>query len=134
MKNIIILRGSANAGKSTVANLFPEPKVICCADDYFTDEDGNYNFNPSLLGAAHSQCREKFDNALEDDTIKTVVVANTNTQLKEFKHYFDAAKEGGHVVFSLVVERRHENDNNHNVPEEAILRQANNIRDSLQLI
>ncbi len=134
MKKIIILRGTSNAGKSSVANLFPEPKVICCADDFFIDNEGNYNFNAELLGVAHAKCKEKFDKALEDDTVEYVVVANTNTLPREFNYYINKAEEKGYMVFSLIIERRHNNKNNHNCPDEAIGRQAINIINNLKLI
>lgn len=132
-KRIIILRGTQNSGKSTVAKLFGENSIICCADDYFTDNWGNYNFDPNLLGVAHRICREKFINALDDPDIDTIVVANTNATQKDFQFYIDSAEQHGNMVFSLVVERRHNNLNNHNVPPEAIDRCEQNIKNSLKL-
>ena len=134
MKRAIILRGTSNAGKTTLSDLFPEPKVVCCADDYFTDVDGNYNFNANYLNLAHSHCKEKFVSALKDDNVDTIVVANTNTTPKEFGYYTDKAEEMGIMVFSLVVERRHESKNHHNVPFDIIERQSRNITNNLKLI
>ena len=133
MKKVIILRGTQNSGKSTVAKMFGENSIICCADDYFTDNWGNYNFDPNLLGVAHRKCQEKFINALNDSDIDTIVVSNTNAKQKDFQFYIDEAEKHDIIVFSLVVERRHNNLNNHNVPQEAIDRCEQNIKNSLKL-
>jgi predicted kinase len=132
-KKVIVLRGCANSGKSTVAKLFGDNAVICTADDYFTDDQGNYNFNPLLLGAAHYACQEKYLKALDDFTIDTVVCANTNTKSSEFQFYIDEAEKRGIMVFSLVVEKRHNNENNHQVPVHVIDRHEQNIKNTLRL-
>lgn len=131
---VVLLRGVSNSGKSSVANLFGENSVVCCADDYFTDKDGNYDFNPNLLGQAHTVCKFKFIDALHNPDIDTIVVSNTNTKPPDFQFYIDEAEKRGIMVFSLVVERRHGGINNHNVPAHVLERQAENIKNSLKLI
>lgn len=133
-KKVILLRSVSNAGKSTVATLFGGNSVVCCADDYFTDEEGNYDFNPNWLGQAHTACKFKFIDALHNPDIDTIVVANTNTKPSDFQFYIDEAENRGIMVFSLVVERRHNGKNNHNVPTHVLERQAENIKNSLKLI
>ena len=91
-KKVIILRGCSGAGKSTVAHLFSGKSVICTADDFFYDEKGVYNFDASKLSDAHTDCRLKFVTAIHDDSIDTIIVANTNTQEKEFDFYLDGPK------------------------------------------
>ena len=60
-KKVFLLSGVSGSGKNFVADLlaesFSELTVICCADDYFTDEDGVYNFNPAKIGKAHKECQ-----------------------------------------------------------------------------
>ena len=77
-KNVcIILRGTSNCGKSSLAEYigslfdscsseFSDGKScsICTADDHFTNKDGKYNFISSELGTAHRKCKEKFLKAL----------------------------------------------------------------------
>lgn len=133
---VIILRSVSGAGKNFFSDfikfLYPET-VICSADDYFTDEKGNYNFNPAELGAAHGQCRNKFEQALIDNN-KIVIVCNTNVNYKHFGFYLQKAGEYKYKVISLVIERRHDGWNTHNVPPETLERQKNSIIESLKLI
>lgn len=53
--NILILRGTNSAGKSTFANLiksfYPET-IICSADDYFI-KNGIYEWEKEKIGHAH---------------------------------------------------------------------------------
>ena len=115
-RNLIILKGTSSSGKSTFANLIAYPCFIITADDYFYDKDGNYNFDGSKLGAAHAACRDKFDEAVKDDIITNIVIANTNTRESEWKYYSDKAEKAGLKVFHVVMEKRHENVNSHQVP------------------
>ena len=135
-KTVIILRSTSGAGKSTFAeyitSLKSENYTIVCADDYFVDSKGNYNFNAQDLGKAHSECRQKFLNALSIGT-ELVVVANTNSKPSEFEFYEEAAKEFDYQVFFIVLEKRHNNNNLHNCPQSSIERQAQNIKNSLKL-
>jgi len=133
-KKVIILRGCSGAGKSTVAHLFSGKSVICTADDFFYDEKGVYNFDASKLSDAHTDCRLKFVTAIHDDSIDTIIVANTNTQEKEFDFYLDYAKQLDIMYFSLVIENRHGNENVHGVPNYVLERQRDNIIQNLRLI
>jgi hypothetical protein len=133
-KKVIILRGCSGAGKSTVAHLFGGKSVICTADDFFYDEKGIYNFDAFKLSDAHTACRLKFVTAIHDDSIETIIVANTNTQEKEFDFYLDYAKQHDIMYFSLVIENRHGNENVHSVPNYVLERQRDNIIQNLRLI
>lgn len=136
MKTVILLRATSGAGKSKFADflkgLIDDYAVICCADDFFLDKEGNYNFDSSKLYCAHNQCQKTFKNALIHNT-ELVIVANTNTKQSDFKYYIDLAKEYRYTLFSLVVENRHGGSNRHNVPELMLLRQEQNIKKSLKL-
>lgn len=132
-KRTILLRAVSGAGKSTFANLIAPNSAICCADDYFTDSNGNYNFEPSKLGAAHKSSQEKFLKLCDDETTETIVVANTNTKESDFNFYIRESEKRGMMVFSLVLENRHGGKNVHNVPEETLFRQEQNIKNTLKL-
>jgi thymidylate kinase len=136
MKNkyVIILRGVSGSGKSTAAKLFGGNVKICCADDFFTSEEGDYRFEPSRLPEAHEYCRNIFLAALKDEQVDTIVVANTNSKENEFSFYDEKAKEIGAKVFYFVIENRHGHTDIHNVPIDAKSRQLNNIINSLKLI
>jgi predicted kinase len=134
MKTVILLRACSNAGKSTFAEYlqsFTGYAVICCADDYFY-QDGEYKFNPQGLGAAHGECRRKFVESVESGK-ELIIVANTNTSPKEFQFYIDNAEDCGYRVFSIILEKRHEKLNDHNCPDTSIMKQSENIKQSLKL-
>jgi uridine kinase len=135
MKTVILLRSVSGAGKSTLANLLAsnERWVSVCADDYFTDINGNYNFDASKLGEAHRLCQENFMYWL-NNAVVGIVVANTNTKERDFSFYENAAKEAGAMFISLVVENRHGNKDIHSVGDLIRKRQEDNLRNSLKLI
>jgi predicted kinase len=135
-KNVIILRGVSGSGKTTFASMLARHNsgaVVVTADDYFTDSDGVYNFDASKLGAAHSQCYNRFNDALYNPAVNTVIVANTNTSPRDFKNYVDAAESYGATVTYVVLENRHGNTDVHSVPDAVKERQCNNLKNSLCL-
>ena len=133
---VILLRSVSGAGKSTLANLLAENEgyVVICADDYFTDASGNYNFDASKLGIAHAQCQKLFMYWLTNTDAKCIIVANTNTKERDFSFYENAAKEHGAMFISLIVENRHGNTDVHQVPLFAKENQSKNIMNSIKLI
>lgn len=132
-KNVIILRGVSGSGKTTFAYRFlPPDTILCCADDFFTNYNGEYSFDASKLSEAHAYCRKKFDRAIENRRFNIAVI-NTNASEKEFEYYVDTAKKNGYDVFSIVVENRHGNSDIHGVPEEAKERQKQKLINSIKL-
>lgn len=125
---LVILRGLPGAGKSTFAKnyanvLTASGQVVKGpfeADNFFVNKTtGEYEFNPELLGAAHTQCMKDVELVMLQQATH-VIVSNTATTERELKPYLALAKKYGYDVVSLVVENRHGNDSVHNVPEEAI--------------
>jgi predicted kinase len=119
-KTIIFTRGIPGCGKSTFAEYLAlsNGAVICTADDYFIDENGDYKWNPDKIGTAHRWCESKAKKAMEDG--KDVIIANTSTKESELKPYITMADEYGYRIISLIVENRHGGKNIHDVPEETI--------------
>jgi predicted kinase len=133
-KNVIILRGVSGSGKSTFASMLARHNngaVVVTADDYFTSGNGLYEFEASKLGAAHFQCFNRFQDALFDPQVNTIIVANTNTSPADFKNYVHAAETYGATVTYVVLENRHGNNDVHNVPSEVKERQRNTLKNSL---
>ena len=137
-KVFVLLRGVAGSSKSTFAKYLAflgdalNPIVIT-ADDYFTNTEGIYKFNPQMLGVAHNLCRIKFEDAVTRQ-VPLIVLANTSTKISDFQPYIDKAQKNDYTIFSIVMERRFEGgDNGHAVPEEALQRQENGIKSSLKL-
>jgi len=136
---VIILRGVSGGGKSTFANYLEcmmddrYDSVVCSADDYYILKYGSYQWNAEEIGKAHEYCRHKFEVSLIDG-YNLVIVANTNTAEKEFSWYKETAEKYSYNVFSLIVENRHGGINQHDVPEQTLNKQAQNIRNSLKLL
>lgn len=129
-KVLIILRGLPGSGKSSFANLIWASHVICEADQFFYDEEGNYNFDATKLGQAHKACQEKVEMFMQDNLnnhqyYPEIVVSNTSTTEKELQPYLDLALKYGYTVVSLIVENRHGGQNVHGVPDEKLEQMRN---------
>lgn len=103
-----IMRGLPGSGKSYFANNVLPPMLSCThtihsADQYFTDVQGNYNFDPKGLPEAHRQCRSGFLASIlkcdphgfsinpEVEPPELIIVDNTNTMPTEIAFYYDLA-------------------------------------------
>ena len=121
MKTVTVLRGISGSGKSTyTAKHFPD--AVVCSADYYFGHGNNYNFNASKLGAAHYQCFELFQAAVNSGK-PNIVLDNTNTMLKEFKRYIEYAEKHGYKVnvVRLVVDPKVAAKRNvHNVPQDKV--------------
>jgi len=126
MKELFLLRGLPGSGKSTLANsIAGSDFLVCEADKYFYDKEGNYNFDGSKLKDAHEFCRNTVETYMKDSLVndqfyRTIVVSNTFTQEWEMQPYFDLAEKYGYRVHSLIVENRHGGVNEHGVPADKL--------------
>ena len=91
---------------------------------YFTNDDGEYNFDPTSLPMHTSGVRIWLKNGWTEE-VEESYVSNTSTQEWEMRPYIDMAEEKGYLVFSLIVENRHSGNNIHGVPSESIERMKN---------
>lgn len=134
-KTVLILRAVSGSGKSFLTDLLckNEGYVYVSADDYFLDSEGNYNFKGEEVGLAHGRCKDNFLKALEDPEAQNIIVSNTNTKPTDFCWYDEMARAKGANVIYLVLENRHGGVNVHDVPEETLQRQEQNIKSSLKL-
>jgi NEDD4-binding protein 2 len=123
-RKVIIMRGASGSGKSTYTKKHYGDAVVCSADNYYVDDQGNYNFDPTKIGAAHRQCKRSFKDAL-DRSEPLVVVDNTNTTLKELQPYIQVAEAHGYEVEVVRVETPLDiaaKRNAHGVPFDAVKR------------
>jgi uridine kinase len=134
-KTVWILRGCSGAGKDFVTTKLTRNIgwVAVSADDFFTDKEGNYNWDVNKLGLAHTTCMHNFKEALKESTVTDIIVNNTNTKVKDFGYYETEAKNFDADVIFLVVENRHGGSNVHSVPLETLERQEKAIRENLKL-
>lgn len=139
-KTVIILRGVPGNGKSTLASLLATISTlanlkceICCADDYFMDQDGAYKYDPEKIGGAHLWCQRKFHDALFNN-VDLVIVANTSTRERDVNHYRKQAIEFDYKVFVLLVENWHQGIDLHNVPENVKQSMKEQLMNSIKLL
>jgi len=135
-KLLVLLRGLPGSGKSSFAKHMWSDFVICEADQFFYDSDGNYNFDPSKLRDAHKYCKDKVETFMSDNEKNSqfypeIVVSNTFTREWEMDEYFKLAKKYNYQVVSLIVENRHGNKNVHGVPDSKIEEMRNRFEISL---
>ena len=126
-KVLYIVRGLPGSGKSTFAEkLVGCDFLVCEADKYFIDkETGEYNFDVTKLKDAHKYCQDLVETYMKDSLVndqfyREIAVSNTFTQEWEMKTYFELAEKYGYMVFTVVVENRHNGKNVHGVPEDKL--------------
>jgi uridine kinase len=127
-KNVlIIVRGISGSGKSTLKDRIVDTfdYAYCEADDYFTDEDGVYKFNPAKLSQAHQWCKKVILSLLKQGI--NCIVSNTATKLWEFSDYITMAESYGYSV--IIVRKENSYGSIHNVPVEVINNQLKRFED-----
>jgi predicted ABC-type ATPase len=142
---VFIFRGLPGSGKTTLAEkvwakylnisgrldpymvLFGGYKtaVVCSADNYYhlNSSDGSYQFDKNKTSEAHNYCLRTFIGRISSGRNEPILVANTNTAIREFAHYVKIAKAYGFrvVVVSLDIDTDTSyNRNIHSVPLETI--------------
>lgn len=122
MTTLYLIRGVPGSGKSTFANTLLDAAIVSAvleADKHFIDYiTGEYKFDASQLGVAHTRCKQRCTEYLMEGY--SVAVSNTSTTEKEVLPYKEIADRLGAKFVSIIVENRHEGKNVHNVPEEKI--------------
>lgn len=128
-KTVIFLRGISGSGKSVLCNfLFKSlggvEKVVCCSADNFFIKNGVYKFDSNKLPEAHEACINTMEQALQNTSIRFVIVDNTHTQLWHMSKGETIAKAHGAsvlVIEIVVPDRTHfvlcQKRQQHSVPE-----------------
>lgn len=97
-------------------------------DDFFTDEDGNYNFDPKKLEEAHTTTVEKVNEDMKA-SLQFIFVHNTFSQSWEAEPYFMLAKKYKYQVF--VIETQNHFISEHGVPERSVDNMLSRWQDSI---
>lgn len=114
-KELILVRGAPGSGKSTLALLISREfgYDIHENDSFFTNKNGEYNFDINFHQHAKDVCFEKTCESLDLD--RSVVVSNTFTTIKEMEPYLEFAKK--RMINVNVIEMDLQYDNVHSVPD-----------------
>lgn len=118
MATCYIIRGVPGTGKTTLAEKLVDPEYVCEANNYFTDEHGNYKFDPKKVTESHEYCKATFRVLIR--TGADIAVSNTATRHWEYEYYVALAKKHGYDV--QVIDLYENFGNIHNVPEEKIVK------------
>jgi predicted kinase len=128
--DLYIIRGLPNSGKSTIAKILA-PNHSFAADDWFHFRAAAQGLTYAQAFAkysheihlAHVECKRNVEDVLRHGA-NNCAVANTFTTYREMKDYFELAKTYGYRVHVLTVERAHDGDNGHEVPDAAVQKMA----------
>ena len=108
-KILYLLRGVPGSGKSTFSKTILAglgidttndtivKQHVLSTDDFFTDRDGKYNFNPKNLGFNHQQNQDRAEREMGFGTTP-LFIDNTNISAWEMKPYVDLADRFGYQV------------------------------------
>lgn len=127
MKKVYIVRGIPGSFKSTLsAKLSEENYGVIFSTDNFWMIDGEYKFEPSLIGDAHKWNQLCFLKAARSG-YPVLIVDNTNTTWREIEFYADTAIKYGYDINVLEPDnpdrfnaQKSFERNTHNVPLEVI--------------
>lgn len=135
---VIIMRGIPGAGKSTyVRNNSKDGDVVVSTDSFFTNEKGEYNFDPYKFPEAHGRCLRLFVQALDRLNLAdcTLWVDNTNITVAEIAPYYALAEAYGcdvHILTLRVNPKIAGPRNIHGVPESTVMNRACLLVDEME--
>ncbi len=96
-KVMFILRGLPGSGKSTKAKqLAGDNGVILSTDDFFMI-NGEYQYDPAMIGEAHFWNETRAQNAIENE-VSPIVIDNTNVEAWQPKKYVEMALAAGYDI------------------------------------
>lgn len=131
IKRVYILVGIPGSGKSTwIKNNIPgigTPATVIASADHFFERNGEYKWEANKVIVAHRVCQRTYMKALENQTVRTIVLDNTNVKSREVKDYITQANRFGIIptmVFIVCDPEIAILRNKHNVPAHTIRNMA----------
>lgn len=140
MKKVFCLRGLPGSGKNTwiesnQKTYWRHKKVVVCSADDYHMINGEYKFDPSMIGEAHNSCMQKFLAAVGSvdakHSIEIVVVNNTNISAWEIAPYAAVARATGYEFEIVQIQcnvQKSISRNTHGVAPETIGAMAESMR------
>jgi len=125
---LYIVRGLPGSGKSSLALSIADE--VYENDDFFTQGNGVYKFDPAHLPAAQTTCYSNVKNAMERN-VRRIAVANVFSRSQLLDEYFKLADVFHYRAFSLITENRAGHQNVHNVPPDRIASMRKSFQVSL---
>lgn len=119
-KSIYIIRGIPGARKTTLANELAwharctmsretgtcADAVVFSEDDYWTDENGNYNYDaattPLAFDAMYSKARAAISHGTECIILATALLSLRTVGIVRF---VEEAKDSGYAIYPLILQR-----------------------------
>jgi len=107
---VYILRAQSGAGKSTLAQQFMDSKLCkyWVETDKFFYVDGEYKFDPKLLGINHNKAFDYFCDCIRANN-GNIVQSNTNIFIKHFSHYVEYARLNNFNVTEIILNQQFSN-------------------------
>lgn len=105
---LVLIRGLSGSGKTSLMELIvgsseycPEDRASVSVDDFFMNDEGDYQFDPTQLKAAHEWCLDTATEFVKDEDLEVVVVHNVFSRKWEIDPYMEMGRAHGctiHVV------------------------------------
>lgn len=131
MATLTLIRGLPGSGKTTLAKRLLASGTCMDrhfeADMYFTNEIGEYHFDPLLLADAHEWCQKMTEDALSNG--HNAIVSNTFTTKREMQPYLDMANRYGIEPNIILAQGNY--GSIHGVPEHTIRHMKNRFEYNL---
>lgn len=130
-RTLILVRGLSGSGKTWLSDMIvgdSPTRVMICADDYFINDKGDYQFDYTKIKEAHEWCISETRETLEEEH-EIVCVHNNFTRKWEAEPYFKMAEELGYKVQVISLYDSGMNDKDlaerspHTISEKAIQKQ-----------
>lgn len=129
---IVLVRAVPGNGKTSFCKDMAKPDdVLIAADDFFYDEKGNYNWDPTKLSFAHKKCKQRCEKAMSEG--KNIFVHNTFIKEQELTPYLKLAEKFQYKIYTVIIENRNGTVNQHEVPEEKLVEMEKNLRNNIKL-